>query len=164
MSEYIENIADMGEDTEGTIYFPLFDMELDVVMENGCSVEYGEKCADYLVNISEEDKDRLAEYMIRYFRDTDAEEMNVPTDVEGREIFEYVYPSMMLVPYPEDEEKIGFRMEFDCDWEEDHGLELTVKDGKIAYVGMINEMSPWADNFEFFDADSGKNWNYADKY
>ena len=164
MSEYIGNIVDIGEDIEGTIHFPLFDMELDVVMENGCSVEYGEKCADYLVNISQEDTDRLAEYMVRYFKDTDTEEMNVPEDIAGRKIFNYIYPSMMLIPYPEDETKVGFRMEFDCDWEEDHGLELTVKDGKIAYVGMINEISPWRENFEYYNIDSNNNWNYADEY
>lgn len=62
------------------------------------------------------------------------EDIVVPEDVNGREILSYITPSVLI---------IEFHVECECDWEEEHGLEITIKDNKLVYVGSFDGMPPY---------------------
>lgn len=86
---------------------------------------------------------------------TGDEELEKFMSVKPEEILEYVYPSALIVRKPQDD-RIGFHLEMECDWEPEHGLEWSVLDGKAMYVGAFSSVSPWS---EFRD----KSWNYLTK-
>ena len=79
--------------------------------------------------------------------------IDIPESITGKEILEYIYPCTMYIgsdmdmpvsgdadmyiggEEKGDPEKVEFIVECDCDWEEEHGLEIIVIDNKIVHVG-----------------------------
>jgi len=60
----------------------------------------------------------------------------------------------MIVDVPEDPERIGFQLSGNCDWEEEHGIEIVILDDKLVYLGEFSGVSPWEDH-------SKESWNSA---
>ena len=52
---------------------------------------------------------------------------------------------MLVVETPKEPEKIAFGVELRCDWEPEHGMEWTINDGKVLYVGDYEGISAWYD-------------------
>lgn len=156
---------------EGTMYYPLFNKKINVHFYDPEAVEYAQICAEYLCSMPEETLDRLCVYMIRYFEEfreyVGEDEIKMPKEVKGREILKYVYPNVLIIEDPENADIIGFHMECDCEWEIEHGLEFTIKDNKILYVGPFDDMPAWhkerLDYAGFYSADNDINMNYADR-
>ena len=158
MSSLITNIHDTGDEIEGEMHWRLFDSDMTVLIYDA-DVEYAQRCAEYLENMPEELLDRLRRATLLYAQDfyemTGDEELEKFLSVKPEEILEYVYPSALIVRKPQDD-RIGFHLEMECDWEPEHGLEWSVLDGKVMYVGAFSSVSPWS---EFRD----KSWNYLTK-
>ena len=95
------------------------------------------------------------------------EEIDVPEGVAGREILSYITPSVLIIDDNCDENMIEFHVECGCDWECEHGLEITIKDNKILYVGSYNGMPPYfkerLEHAGYYDEATDINMNYADK-
>lgn len=156
--------------------------EGEVILENwGCKVKvtfptetkriYAEKCAEYMQNMDSSIMQRLAKYSYRYFKEfeeiLDDDDLDMPRDVLEAEILEYVRPSVIIVEEDCREDRIEFHVECNCDWEIEHGLEFTISDGKILYVGGFDDMPPYyTERLEycgFYDEHDNMNMNYADK-
>ena len=45
-------------------------------------------------------------------------------------------------------------MSGNCDWEEEHGIEIDILDGKLVYLSEYGGESPWEDH-------SDEEWNFA---
>ena len=58
------------------------------------------------------------------------------------------------VDVPEDPSRIGYQLSGNCDWEEEHGIEIVILDGKLIYLGEFSGVSPWSYPIE-------ESWNSA---
>ena len=144
---------------------------MEVTISSEAKLAYAERCAEYFGNMPEEVVDRLCKYCIRYCEEMrqlyDEEEIDVPEGIAGREILSYITPSVLIIDEKCDENMIEFHVECGCDWECEHGLEITIKDNKILYVGSYNGMPPYfkerLEHAGYYNEATDINMNYADK-
>ncbi len=157
---------------EGTAFLDHWDCEVNVVFPSEDKREYAEKCVKFLQDMSEDFKKRFSKYAYRYFQEM-VEEVgeecleDMPADVKEEDILEFVYPNVIIVDEECRDDRVEFHVECNCGWEIEHGLEITVSDGKILYVGGFDDMPPYnTERLEyvgFYDEDEDMNMNYADK-
>lgn len=144
----------------GIIYFPLFDKEIDINIDFDVSLEYAEKCVDHLEKLKDITIDNFCEGAINYCesRREFFEEfgIEISPDIKGRDILKYIIPQVMIIEKPKHDDVPAFHMSCSCEWEEEHGLEWTVLNDEVLYVGEFSDERPWEDR-EYFRTAS---WNY----
>ena len=133
----------------GRMFSELFGRTIEVVL-HGCSddfLEYAERCADYFNHFPEDLLAFLRKCSLRYCEDMrecfDARCPEVPENVTESAILRYVRPNSLIIEPPKDCGVIGFSAEFSCDWEPEHGMEWTIREGRALYVGDFMGISPW---------------------
>lgn len=153
----IKNIRKTDYGIEGEMKFLLFDQEIGVMMDEEVSEEYAISCAEYLNSLSEELIDQLCEASIAYCREFCEDVGEEIPEINGtRDILKYIQPRSLIIEVPKNEQ-IVFHMELNCDWEIEHGLEWTIKDGKVMYVGAFECAGGW-DEEDYY---KNLKWNYA---
>lgn len=171
----IKNVKKDEFGLEGTMYCSLWDCDIDVNIdpfsgEDEVSDEealaYGEKCAEAFNSLSDKTVEILCKaakaYCLDFMEscgDDFDDDMTVPIkeDTDPREILKCIQPKVFIPELPDEEQYkgcIGYHVECNCDWEIEHGLEFTVRDGNILYVGDFSDNSPWMKYSE------DKFWNY----
>ncbi len=110
------------------------------VSANDVSDNYVKDCIDFFQNMDDEQKDFLIKESIKYyleFKEISGHTCrNIPEDIDGEEILNYIYPKVMYIGNEDEEpEKMEFIVECDCEWEPEHGLEIVVYDRKVIHVG-----------------------------
>lgn len=158
---------------EGTTFLENWDRDVNVTFPSEDKVEYAEKCVKFFQNMGDDFKKRFSRYAYRYFKEMVEEvgeeclEDDMPIDVKEEDILEYVYPNVIIIDEKCRDDRLEFHVECNCDWEIEHGLEITVSDGKILYVGGFDDMPPFdTERLEyagFYDENEDMNMNYADK-
>lgn len=156
---------------EGQVWNELFQTDMEVAISSEAKLAYAERCAEYFSNMPEEVVDRLCKYCIRYCEEMrrlyDEGEIDVPEGVAGREILSYIRPNILIIDEKCDENIIEFHVECGCAWEFEHGLEITIKDNKILYVGSYDGMPPYfierLEQAGYYDEAIDINMNYTDK-
>lgn len=139
---------------EGFTRWELFDKEIDVTIEENVDIAYAEKCAEALNSLSEETVNAIWEAAKRYclfFMDLcgekwdDWNEMSfkVTEDTPAVKIKSEIFPGCLIIDEPEDE-RVGFHIECNCSWEPEHGLEITILDGKLVYLGAFESRYAWS--------------------
>ena len=73
----------------------------------------------------------------------DADTPEVPENVSTDTVMNYARANCVIIEQPKDSSVIGFSVEFSCDWEPEHGMEWTVRNGRALYVGDFMGISPW---------------------
>ena len=151
---------------EGRAYCPQWNEEIAVMLfEEDATLEYAEKCVEAFNSMSPELVDAICRaakmYCLEFMDEISDEwrqELNLAVPVnentDPAEMLKCFAPTSMSVDVPEDPEKIGYSVECNCDWEEEHGMEIDVLDGKLVYLGSFNDEGPWEDH-------SDEEWNYA---
>jgi hypothetical protein len=140
----------------GVVRSVLFDRDIDVSIEEGGTVAYAQKCADYLNSMPAAVIDDVCAASIRYcnaFRDDVGEPPLTFASI--RDVLKIVYPSVLIVPVSADDSDPVIHMELNCDWEVEHGMEWVIRRDKVLYVGQFGGEDPLRD---FTVKDS---WNYA---
>lgn len=136
---------------EGKAPFKLFDCEIDVMIDDDCTVEYAEKCVEAMNDLPEDAvaiickaAKKYCMWFIEEVGECINDELTVPiyADTPAREILNNITPSMLIVETPKDS-SIGYHIECGCDWEIEHGLEITIKDNKVLYVGDFGDNGAW---------------------
>lgn len=159
----IELIQSDGGCQFGRMHSALFGRDIDVAIENA-DVGYAEKCAEYFNNIPNELVSQLTKFTLRYCEDFrqffDSDSPEVPEGVSESEILDYVSPRILVIKAPKQADKIAFSVEFGCEWEPEHGMEWTLNDGKVLYVGDFVGMNPWYD--EAFYKKTGMNYVFSE--
>lgn len=141
--------SEPGSDVRfGRMHSELFGRELDVVLHGGEEYsEYFERCAAYLDSMPEPLLTRLKECSLRYCEDmrqySDPDAPGVPEGVSARNILDYARANCLIIEKPRNRNVIAFGVEFTCDWEPEHGMEWTVRDGRALYVADFMGISPW---------------------
>ncbi|MCT4597227.1 MAG: hypothetical protein N4A50_05040 [Vallitalea sp.] len=162
----INNVSSNEYGMEGTTRFDMFDREIQVMMDDAVNIVYAEKCVEHLNSLSYDTVELLCEAALKYcFEFSDDVGIGIPELNEKRDILKYIYPKILIIDEPEDELKIGYHMECDCEWEIEHGLEFTILNDKVLYLGDFNDEGPWQalehykeiswnhiyDNYDIFD-------------
>lgn len=132
----------------GRLHSELFDCEMDVILhgDEEAYLAYAEKCAAYFNALPPEVMDGLRRFTLRYYNDMkrfNGEEPTFPRDVNADNLWEHIEARCLLVERPKDFGKVAFGVQLDCDWEPAHGLEWTLNDGNILYVGDFINVSAW---------------------
>lgn len=168
----IRNISKNEFGVEALAKFDLFAREIRVMMYDDVKIEYAEKCVEHLNKFSSDIIELLCDAALKYcFEFSDSVGEEVPELREKRDILKYIYPQVLIIDEAEDESKIGYHMECNCEWEIEHGLEFTILDDEILYLGAFNDEGPWQspayykeiswnyvyDKADIFDEELGKN-------
>ena len=145
-SRIIKNYHRANYFNEGKIFFTLFNKEININVDFDVSLEYAEKCVECLNSLNDNIIEQLCKESIKYCEDFrelfEENKIVIPENIDGRKILEYIIPNTLIVNNPKDD-KIGFHLECDCVWEIEHGLEWTIKDDKILYVGQFGNYDAW---------------------
>lgn len=150
---------------EGFTRWELFDMGIDVTIKENVDVAYAEKCAEALNALPEETVNAIWEAAKKYclffigLCGDDWDEWNemgieVTRKTPAEKIKSEIFPSCLIIDEPEDE-RVGFHIECNCSWEPEHGLEITILDGKLVYLGAFESCGAW-DKFDPEDE-----WNFV---
>lgn len=134
---------------------------------------YAEKCRDYLDDLPAEMEKRLALYLNRYYTDCEQdydEEHAESETVNEDNIFSHIRISSVIVDEACRTDRIEFHVDGECDWEPEHGLEITISNGKILYVGPFENYGPNSaglkyalEHWGWFSPDVFPIMNYADE-
>jgi hypothetical protein len=157
----IKDLQDGEFYKEGVAFFRLFQTDINVFIDDGVDLAYAEKCVDAMNALSSETIENLCNYSIRYcewirensedvYEDED-EIIIIPENIKSRDILEFIKPLVLIINKPLDDSIAAFSMEFNCDWESEHGMEWVLKGEKILYVGSFEGISPWGEDQSFYD-------------
>lgn len=147
--------TEYGVDAESRIN--LFDSDISVSMESVEDADFAEECLLYINSLSEEVLTELCEASIRY--------CNVFLHAVGEpiinfsspsEVLKLIYPSVLIVPKRHQIYSRVIHIEFNCDWEEEHGMEWLVRDDEVLYVGAFHGQQEWRERSEY-----KARWNFA---
>ncbi|KAB8138104.1 hypothetical protein F9U64_06575 [Gracilibacillus oryzae] len=145
-----------SHELEGVAYLELFDQNIKVYIDQESDIEYAELCITYLNTMHAGLIDEICKASIRYcneFLDDIGEDVikfSKPTDVLA-----CITPNTICIPNPEDKTQPVIDLELLCTWEEEHGMEWVIRNGKVMYVGPYNGINPYG------NCDMGEDWNYA---
>lgn len=136
---------------------------------------YAEKCLAYLDTLSKEMEERLCKYLLRYYKDYekyfDDDELAQLGTIDMTTIIDHICIDTLIIGNECRQDRIEFHIEGSCDWEPEHGLEITISDNKILYVGSYEDYGPNTDrlqyaldNYGYYDPTSEDiHMNYVDK-
>ncbi|MBQ6293938.1 MAG: hypothetical protein IJK77_08730 [Lachnospiraceae bacterium] len=144
----------------GKAYCRLWDKEIDVDLYDDASIEYAEKCVEAMNSMSDDLIDancRAAKkYCIEFLDDIGGASENdidltvlIDENTPPRELLKCFEIGSLSVETPKDPSRIGYQLSGNCDWEEEHGIEIDILDGKLVYLGEFAGESPWTDHKEF---------------
>lgn len=161
----IENLHDTEYGPKGKMRWELFDEEITVSLDEDVDIAYAEKCAEALNNLPEATVRAIWEAAKRYclfFIDLCGDEwdeynemtIKVTDRTPAEDIKSQIYPGCLIVGKPRGG-GIGFHLECSCSWESEHGLEITILDNKLVYLGAFEGRGAWNE----FDPDD--KWNFV---
>ena len=161
----VEQLGNVDTYIEGKAYCKLCDTKIDVDLYNNVPIEYAEKCVEAMNSMPDELVDAICraakKYCLEFLEDIGGAELNeiemtIPVDenTSPREMLKCFEIGSLIVDVPEDPERIGYQLSGNCDWEEEHGIEIVILDDRLVYLGEFSGVSPWEDH-------SQESWNCA---
>ena len=157
---------------ESKCYCNLTGEEIDIELcDDGTPEEYGVRCAEAVGNLSPaliadilEAAKRYCLHFIALCRESAGENFDpdefppVTEETPAEEMLSYFSVDGVYIDDPDDRTQIGYRLSGGCDWEIEHGFEADILDGKLVYLGMFEQNSPWT------EPDPDDEWNFAVKH
>ncbi len=137
-------------------------------------IPYAQKCLEYLDNIPDGTKSRLCRYLVRYYKDfeqfLDEDQKADLGPVDESTVMNLIRIKSVIVDDDCRQDRIEFHTEGSCKWEVEHGLEVTISDNRILYVGGFEDYGPNSsrlkfiiDKYGFYNPETDMNMNYVDK-
>lgn len=152
----IKNLAKTEFGIEGEVFFRLYGTFIGLTIDEESNVEFAQKCAALLNNLSRSVVDHLCRASERYCNDFLYEVGEPLIEFKtNRAVLDRIEPGALIVPKPNEIATPVVHMELDCDWEEEHGMEWLIRDNTVLYVGGFNGCYEY-DTFKGRDS-----WNYA---
>ena len=156
----ITNIRKTEIGTKGKLFSKIFNTEIEVLIREGASIEYAQKCAEHFNNLNPEMLEIICKgakaYCLDFMELAEGdwdEELTIPVnaDTPPLDMLKCFRPQMLVIEKPANENKIGYQLECSCDWEIEHGMEIDILDNKVVYLSLFSGYSPWYeyDNNEF---------------
>lgn len=143
----------------GKVYCRLMDKDIDVDLYDDVSLDYAEKCAEAMNSMPEDLIDAIClcakKYCLDFLDDIGGAELNdihlsIPVDenTPPREMLKCFDIGLFTTDVPKDPSRIGYQLSGNCDWEEEHGIEIVILDDRLVYLGEFAGVSPWEDHSE----------------
>lgn len=144
---------------------------ITLIFDNKDQFDYVKKCLSFFENMPDEMETRLNKYLLRYYKEyTQDCGIEMEDEIDEENILKNIHIRSIIAYKKCREDVIEFQVEGTCDWEPEHGLEITISDGKILYVGAFEDYAPNSKSLEYaletygyYDPDKTFNMNYADK-
>ncbi len=134
---------------------------------------YAEKCLASLDAMPADMERRLAKYLFRYYKDYEQyyeEDEIAAMGITEDNVLDHIRIDSLIVDDDCRQDRIEYHISGGCEWEEEHGLEIAISDGKILYVGPFEDYSPNSerlqyalDEWGYYDPHADPSMNYADK-
>lgn len=139
--------------------YKLFNKKISCYIEDGVTNEYINKCINHLNSMREEILNKFLDATIRYCEDCKDEiykyDIDIPVNVSRKEILKFINPNSIRIESSKND-KIGYAISFDCDWQKKEGLEFIIVEDEIKYLGKYQGKSIWQEKFDTY-----KNYIYA---
>jgi hypothetical protein len=143
----ILELPSLTDGTDGRASFPLFDADIDILVNgSGLTREYADACAAALDDLDDAVIDQLCQASDSY-RLASEKFSHSPTN-PPRAILSRLAPLCLTLSAP-DGPGIAFSVELNADWAPEHGLEWSLKNDHVIYVGPSIGASPWDNPSEF---------------
>lgn len=140
----------------GNVHLNLFNQDCQILIEDGASVEYAERCVDHFNHIDQSTIDKLLERLYKYYQfmlkecgqecieDSLKEFAHCKTvpNVTQHNILQYVKMKMMVIEKPK-QDIAAYSISGDCAWEPEHGVEIIINGDNVLYVGEFSGNGPW---------------------
>ncbi len=132
----IKNIQESKYFLKGELSSSLLGRDIKVLIRKDVDIEYANLCADSFDAMPDSLLDKLCECSVEYCKSFCIYSDSEPIDVgRGREVLGYITPMALCIQRPLDSAVPAYSVEFDCVWEEDNGMEWSVRDNQALYVG-----------------------------
>ena len=145
---------------------------INLICNNKDQIDYAKKCLSYFESIPNEIEIRLKKYLFRYFKECIQylEETENLKSITENNIFNHIQVKSLMIENECRNDIIEFHIEGNCDWEKEHGIEITISDGKILYVGLFEDYGPNSsrlkyiqEKYGYYNEDADMIMNFADK-
>ena len=146
---------------EGEVYFGYIKEYIGLSFKKNVPIEYVEKTAELLNELSEEKINEICTYSMAYYKDTlecypdIAEDIDMENVNSATDILKHMEFGMLVVNLSEDMNQVGLNLEGSCEWAEDDGIQWIIKNDKIVYVGPWHFQNMWRAKYE------DDLWNFA---
>ena len=147
---------------------------IELEADSTVSEDYVQRCAAVIENMSDELLLSISEAAKRYclaFNRTEKDcqgddyvieedYQKVTKDTPAKALLPMIEFDSLYIGETEDESKLFFTLSGGCDWEIEHGVEATISDGKLMYLGGFEDVSS-PDQLSYYTEEQGRQWNYA---
>lgn len=130
---------------------------------------YALKCLEFIDSMPDDFKSRLCKYLYRYYEEY-KEFLEEELNINEENILDYIHIKSIIVDNECRSDILEFHIEGSCTWEIEHGLEITISDKKILYVGPFEDYAPNSSNLKYiiehygyYNQNTDSNMNYVDK-
>lgn len=147
--------------------------DISLICDTKEQLSYAEKCLSYFDSMPDEVELKLIKYLFRYFKDYKQyfnQEVEESDSINEENILKHIQIGSIIVDSECRKDKIEFHIEGNCDWEPEHGLEITISDGKILYVGPFEDYGPNSsrityalENYGYYNPEANFSMNYVDE-
>jgi hypothetical protein len=156
VTDFIRDVKETDLGIEGKVYWKLFDRYIRLHNFDRARPEYMQSCAVALNSLDDRIIDELCKASLRYREDfLYAVGDECPIISNPREVLKIIKPLNLSIPFERRLDVPVVDLEFDCEWEEEHGMQWLVREGKILFVGAACSAIPWGEE------DQHSQWNYA---
>lgn len=90
--------------------------------------------------------------------------------IDENNVLEHIHIGSVIVEKECRTDRIEFHVEGECDWEPEHGLEITISDNRILYVGPFEDNGPNTERLQYqikqygyYREGDGPKMSYVDK-
>lgn len=146
--ELIRNVQEQSEELVGEFFFGLYTRWIKFSCIEGDHIEEAVQCINYLNNLPDSVIEYALEASIRYRNDFLLVE-DLPLSLDNpRDVLPLIVPLDLWVLEPDRGKYPYALLEWDCEWEVEHGMIWIIRDDSVAYVGPANAApDPWDDVF-----------------
>lgn len=146
MIENLQPIAPDMDIMEGTFESAFFQNESDgklyIYLRNASLVDYAETCIAHFNSMSDALIDQICKNLIKSCENDSEEDYALPELKNVRDILKFCWFTSLTVDIPQRNE-IAYTVEGEGEWGECVGF--IIRNGKLLYVGVNFEDSPWED-------------------
>ncbi|MEM9772330.1 MAG: hypothetical protein AAF889_12170 [Cyanobacteria bacterium P01_D01_bin.73] len=144
--EIIRNVQEQSGELKGEFFWGFYDKWISVSCIEGNHLEEAVQCANYLNNLPGNVIEDALKASIRYRNDfLLSEELPLSLD-NPRGVLPLILPLDLWVLEPDRGKYPYVLLEWDCEWEVEHGMIWVIRDDSVVYVGAANAApDPWED-------------------
>lgn len=139
----------IGPFLKGEIWFNKYKRLIKIIIEANSIAEVTEKQKKAIENFEKWNNElfeRMEEPLFKYYQNTlKSTGSTEPVIGSSEKVWDFINPGTIVIPEDINENNYIFT-EFGCEWEKEHGLTITIKNGnEVVYVGPFDDTTYFRD-------------------